>query len=307
MSAMVTVDKARAARRAAMAATRRRRCAFWGSPRAASSEAATASSGTSGRGRPCIWYQIVPHSIGTAWYRSIPHPRGRAGGGRDDQGESAVNLDDLTHVHVAIIGSGFSGLGAAIRLKQEGIDDFVVLERSDEVGGTWRDNTYPGCACDVPSHLYSFSFAPNPDWTRDFSPQPEIFSYLRSCASRYGVIPHIRFGHAVTNAAWDEDAQKWRIEAKHGTTTVTITADVMVGAAGALSEPAVPKLPGLEKFEGQVFPSARWDHDADLAGRKVAVVGTGASAIQVVPEIQPKVGKLSVFQRTPPWIMPRRN
>ena len=218
-----------------------------------------------------------------------------------------MNLDDLTHVHVAIIGSGFSGLGAAIRLKQEGIDDFVVLERSDEVGGTWRDNTYPGCACDVPSHLYSFSFAPNPDWTRDFSPQPEIFSYLRSCASRYGVIPHIRFGHAVTNAAWDEDAQKWRIEAKHGTTTVTITADVMVGAAGALSEPAVPKLPGLEKFEGQAFHSARWDHDADLAGRKVAVVGTGASAIQFVPEIQPKVGKLSVFQRTPPWIMPRRN
>jgi len=214
-----------------------------------------------------------------------------------------VTHDDLTHVHVAIIGSGFSGLGTAIRLKQEGMDDFVVLERADEVGGTWRDNTYPGCACDVPSHLYSFSFAPNPDWSRDFSPQPEIFAYLRSCASRYGILPHIRFGHAVTRAAWDEDAQKWRIETNKG----TITATVMIGAAGALSEPATPKLPGLEHFEGRAFHSAKWDHTVDLAGRNVAVVGTGASAIQFVPEIQDKVGKLSVFQRTPPWIMPRRN
>jgi cation diffusion facilitator CzcD-associated flavoprotein CzcO len=214
-----------------------------------------------------------------------------------------VKLDDLTHVKVAIVGSGFSGLGMAIRLKQEGMDDFLVLERANEVGGTWRDNTYPGCACDVPSHLYSFSFAPNPDWSRDFSPQREIFAYLRSCASRYGILPHIRFGHAVTKTTWDEDAQIWRIETSKG----TITANVMVGAAGALSDPATPKIPGLETFAGRAFHSAKWDHEVDLTGRNVAVIGTGASAIQFVPEIQPKVGKLSVFQRTPPWIMPRRN
>ena len=229
-----------------------------------------------------------------------------------------MSLDDVTslgHVHVAIIGSGFSGLGAAIRLKQEGIDAFVVLERGSDVGGTWRDNTYPGCACDVPSHLYSFSFAPNPGWSRDFSPQPEIFAYLRGCARRYGIVPHIRFGTTVTRATWDEDAQKWRIEAttvtrtatSTVTRTVTLSANILIGAAGALSEPAVPRLPGLEKFEGPAFHSARWNHDADLTGRNVAVVGTGASAIQFVPEIQPTVGKLSVFQRTPPWIMPRRN
>ncbi len=217
--------------------------------------------------------------------------------------ESAVTHDELTHVHVAIIGSGFSGLGTAIRLKQDGMDDFIVLERANEVGGTWRDNTYPGCACDVPSHLYSFSFAPNPDWSRAFSPQPEIFSYLRRCASHYGVLPHIRFEHAVEHCAWDEAGQRWRITTSKG----TVTADVVVAAAGALSEPSVPKVPGLETFEGPAFHSARWDHDADLTGRSVAVVGTGASSIQFVPEIQPKVGKLSVFQRTPPWILPRSN
>jgi cation diffusion facilitator CzcD-associated flavoprotein CzcO len=214
-----------------------------------------------------------------------------------------VTHDDPTHVHVAIIGSGFSGLGTAIRLKQEGINDFVVLERASEVGGTWRDNSYPGCACDVPSHLYSFSFAPNPEWSKAFSPQPEIFSYLRSCASHYGVPPHLRFDHAVQSCAWDEAGQRWRIETSKG----TVTADIVVAAAGALSEPSVPAIPGLEKFEGPAFHSARWDHAADLTGKSVAVVGTGASAIQFVPEIQPGVGKLNVFQRTPPWILPRRN
>ncbi len=207
------------------------------------------------------------------------------------------------HVHVAIIGSGFSGLGAAIRLKQEGMHDFVVLERADDVGGTWRDNSYPGCACDVPSNLYSFSFAPNPEWTRAFSPQPEIFEYLRACASRYGITPHVRFRHAVTNAAWEEEGQKWRIE----TTKGAYTANVVIAGVGGLSEPSVPKLPGLERFEGAAFHSARWDHGVDLGGRSVAVVGTGASAIQFVPAIQPKVGKLHLFQRTPPWILPRRN
>ena len=217
--------------------------------------------------------------------------------------ESAVTHDDFAHVHVAIIGSGFSGLGTAIRLKQEGMNDFIVLERAGAVGGTWRDNTYPGCACDVPSHLYSFSFAPNPEWSRAFSPQPEILSYLQHCASHYGIMPHIRFDHAVQSCAWDEDARRWRIS----TSKETITADVVVAAAGALSEPSVPKIPGLETFEGPAFHSARWDHGVDLTGRRVAVVGTGASSIQFVPEIQPKVGKLDVFQRTPPWILPRSN
>jgi cation diffusion facilitator CzcD-associated flavoprotein CzcO len=217
--------------------------------------------------------------------------------------ESAVTHDDPTHVHVAIIGSGFSGLGTAIRLKQEGVNDFVVLERASDVGGTWRDNTYPGCACDVPSHLYSFSFAPNPDWSKAFSPQPEIFSYLRSCARHYGILPHLRFDHAVQKCAWDDAGQKWRVETSKG----TFIADVVVAAAGALSEPSVPEIPGLKNFEGPAFHSARWDHGAILTGKSVAVIGTGASAIQFVPEIQPKASRLRVFQRTPPWILPRRN
>ncbi len=206
------------------------------------------------------------------------------------------------HFHVAIAGSGFGGLGTAIRLKQEGIEDFVVLERAHEVGGVWRDNSYPGCACDVHSHLYSFSFAPNPDWSRSYSPQAEIHAYLRDCADRFGIRPHIRFGHTVHDAHWDDDLQRWHIETSQG----LFTADVFVCATGALSDPAIPHLPGLEKFEGKVMHSARWDHDYTLDGRKVAVIGTGASAIQFVPRIQPKVGKLFLLQRTPPWILPRR-
>ncbi|HEX8000562.1 MAG TPA: NAD(P)/FAD-dependent oxidoreductase [Pyrinomonadaceae bacterium] len=204
---------------------------------------------------------------------------------------------------VAIIGSGFGGLGAAIRLKQEGLEDFVILERASDVGGTWRDNTYPGCACDVESHLYSFSFAPSPEWTHSFSPQPEIWAYLKRCARDFGLLPHIRFQHEVREAAWEEDAQRWRIETSQG----SFTASVLVMAAGALSEPRLPQLPGLENFQGKVFHSARWEHDYDLTERRVAVVGTGASAIQFVPEIQPRVSKLHIFQRTPPWIVPRRD
>jgi len=206
-----------------------------------------------------------------------------------------------THARVVIVGSGFGGLGAAIRLRQAGVDDFVVLERGDDVGGTWRDNTYPGCACDVPSHLYSFSFAPNPEWSRSFSRQPEIWTYLRRCAAKFGVLPHVRFGHDVREAAWDAEAQRWRIE----TSRAPFTASVLVMAAGPLSEPAIPALPGLERFRGRAFHSARWDHDFDLAGRRVAVVGTGASAVQFVPAIQPTVAALHLFQRTAPWILPR--
>jgi cation diffusion facilitator CzcD-associated flavoprotein CzcO len=204
-------------------------------------------------------------------------------------------------VQVAIVGTGFAGLGMAIRLREAGIEDFVVLERADDVGGTWRDNRYPGCACDVPSHLYSFSFAPNPEWTSTFSPQQEIWDYLRGCAQRYGVMRHIRFGHEVLDAAWDEDAQRWRIESSRG----ALAARALVLGTGPLSEPSIPGLPGLERFEGTTFHSATWDHDHDLDGERVAVIGTGASAVQFVPRIQPRVGRLHVFQRTAPWIMPR--
>ncbi len=207
------------------------------------------------------------------------------------------------HVHVAIAGSGFAGLGTAIRLKQKGIHDFLVFERANDVGGVWRDNSYPGCACDVQSHLYSFSFARNPDWSRSYSPQAEIQAYLRACAERFGILPHLKFGHELREVAWDGAAQRWRIETSHG----RFTADVLVAGVGALSEPAVPKLAGLETFLGKVFHSSRWDHAHDLTGKKIAVIGTGASAIQFVPRIQPRVGKLSVFQRTPPWVLPRRD
>ncbi len=210
---------------------------------------------------------------------------------------------DDRHVAVVIAGSGFAGLGAAIRLKQNGVDDFVVLERADEVGGTWRDNSYPGCVCDVPSVLYSFSFAPNPGWTRSFSPQPEIHEYLRRCVDRFGIGPHLRLGCEVLSAVWDDDAHRWTVE----TTGGTWTAEVFVVAAGPLSEPRVPDLPGLSSFAGTAFHSARWRHDHDLAGRQVAVVGTGASAVQFVPEIVGKVGRLTLFQRTPPWVLPRRD
>jgi cation diffusion facilitator CzcD-associated flavoprotein CzcO len=199
-----------------------------------------------------------------------------------------------------IIGTGFAGLGMAIRLKQEGVDDFVVLEKADDVGGTWRENTYPGVQCDVPSHLYSFSFAPNPNWSRTFPLGDEIWDYLRECAVRYGVMPHIRFGEDVQSADWDDERQRWRIE----TADDTITAQVLVAGTGPLHEPSIPAVPGLDRFEGRMFHSAEWEHDHDLTGERVAVVGTGASAIQFVPRIQPKVSRMHVFQRTPPWIMP---
>jgi cation diffusion facilitator CzcD-associated flavoprotein CzcO len=201
---------------------------------------------------------------------------------------------------IVIAGAGFSGLGAAIRLRQAGIEDFVVLERGDDVGGTWRANTYPGCQCDVPSHLYSFSFAPNPEWSRTFSLQPEIWEYLRGCAERYGVMGHMRFGHTVMSATWEEEYQHWRVETSHG----PLTAEIVISGMGGLSEPSIPNIPGLESFTGAAFHTAEWDHEVELEGKRVAVVGTGASAIQVVPNIQPRVKELRLFQRTPPWIMP---
>ncbi|MFE9043231.1 flavin-containing monooxygenase [Streptomyces sp. NPDC007818] len=205
------------------------------------------------------------------------------------------------HVRVAVIGSGFGGLGAAVRLRREGITDFVVLERADSVGGTWRDNSYPGCACDVPSHLYSFSFAPNPDWPRTFSGQRHIRAYLEHVTDTFGLRSHLRLNHEVERMEWDADELRWRIE----TTAGSFSADVVVSATGPLSDPKIPDIPGIDGFTGKVFHSARWDHDYDLRGKRVAMIGTGASAIQIVPAIQPEVAQLTLFQRTAPWVMPR--
>src|SRR5215472_6988564 len=209
----------------------------------------------------------------------------------------------MPDVTVAIIGSGFGGIGMAARLKRAGITDVVLLERGADLGGTWRDNSYPGAACDVPSHLYSFSFAPNPGWTRSFSPQHEIWDYLRRVAADEKVAGKIRFGEEVTAARWDQAARLWSVQ----TTSGTLTARFLVSAAGPLSDPLIPGIPGLDTFEGTVFHSATWDHDYDLTGRNVAVIGTGASAIQFVPQIQPLVNRLTVFQRTPPWIIPHQD
>ena len=202
-----------------------------------------------------------------------------------------------------IVGTGFAGLGMAIRLKRAGIDDFVVLERSAEVGGTWRDNTYPGCMCDVPSHLYSFSFARKSDWTCTYPKQAEIWEYLQECAVRFRVTPHIRFGHELTAATWDESRARWDVSTNRG----ALSSRFLILGTGPLSEPRLPAVPGIDAFAGTMFHSARWRHDHDLTGERVAVVGTGASAIQVIPEIQPKVARLMVVQRTAPWVLPHRN
>jgi cation diffusion facilitator CzcD-associated flavoprotein CzcO len=186
------------------------------------------------------------------------------------------------------------------RLLRDGIDDFAVYERADDVGGSWRDNTYPGCQCDIPSVLYSYSFMPNPDWTRAYPLQEEIREYLRRCARELGVMPHIRFGVEGQGAAWDDEARVWRLQTSEG----EHTANVLIGGMGGLTEPQYPDIPGLEGFEGTMFHSSRWDHDHDLGGERVAVIGTGASSIQFVPEIQPLVGELKLFQRTPAWVLP---
>ncbi len=204
---------------------------------------------------------------------------------------------------IAIVGAGFGGLGMAIRLKQAGVDDFVVLERDADLGGTWWANTYPGCQCDIPSHLYSFSFAPNPNWTRTYPEQPELRAYLNDCVERYGVREHIRCNCKVLQATWEEQDTHWRLLTTQG----ELTAAIVIGAMGGLSEPAVPEIPGLAEFPGVAFHTARWNHAHDLRGRSVAIVGTGASGIQVAPLIQPQVRRLTIFQRTPPWVTPHRD
>jgi cation diffusion facilitator CzcD-associated flavoprotein CzcO len=205
------------------------------------------------------------------------------------------------HYPVVVIGTGFAGLCTAIKLKQAGREDFVVLERRDDLGGTWRDNSYPGAACDVPSHVYSFSFALNPSWSRSFSPQPEIHSYLRRVAEQHDLERHVVYGADVTDATWDAAQQRWTISSTAG----EVTADVLVSGAGGLSDPATPDITGLGTFAGTTFHSATWDHSWSAEGRRVAVIGTGASAIQFVPFLQKDVAHLALFQRTAPWVMPR--
>ncbi len=210
----------------------------------------------------------------------------------------------MTSAHrVVIVGAGFSGIGMAARLRVMGIDDFVVLDRGNDLGGTWRDNSYPGAACDVPSNLYSFSFALNPDWSSAFPSQAEIWDYMRACVDRFDVGDRLRFDHSVTEARWDADAERWHVFAAGE----EYVAEVLVWATGSLSEPQVPQFPGLEGFRGKVFHSAKWEHGFDLKGKRVCVVGTGASAIQFVPQIAPNVEHLYLHQRTPPWIVPRRD
>jgi cation diffusion facilitator CzcD-associated flavoprotein CzcO len=201
-----------------------------------------------------------------------------------------------------IVGAGFSGLAAGIGLVREGIDDFVILEKGDGVGGTWRDNTYPGAACDIPSHLYSYSFAPNPTWSRAYGGQREILAYLEHCADTFGLRPYLRFNTRVTGARYDEATATWSVTTESGE---VLTARALILGNGALHLPAIPELPGLSSFRGKTFHSARWDHSHDLAGKRVAVIGTGASSIQFVPQIAPKVSQLDVYQRTPPWIVPK--
>lgn len=215
--------------------------------------------------------------------------------------DKAVANQPTRHLRTIIIGSGFAGLGLAIRLSQQGRQDFLVLERGNDVGGTWRDNTYPGAACDVPSHLYSYSFALNPNWSRSFSRQGEIQAYIQGVAKKYNVLDKHIFNCDVTGARWNNETARWEITSSQG----NFTADTVVSAVGALCEPNLPDIKGINSFEGEIFHSARWNHDADLTGKRVAIIGTGASAIQIVPAIAPKVGHLDVYQRTAPWLLPR--
>ena len=208
----------------------------------------------------------------------------------------------LTKLDVLIIGSGFAGLCMAIKLKEAGLESFLVLEKESDVGGTWRDNTYPGCGCDIPSHFYSFSFDLNPDWSRTYPTQPEVWKYLQTTAVKHGVLTHIQFDSEVREAVFDEQSHVWRVQTAAGE---IYHSRVVVSGMGGLSRPAYPDIEGLQTFRGASFHSGRWEHEVDLRGKRVAVIGTGSSAVQFVPRIAPEVDQLYVFQRTPPWILPR--
>jgi len=205
------------------------------------------------------------------------------------------------HHRVVVIGAGFGGIGASIKLAEQGIEH-VILEKLDDVGGTWLSNQYPGCRCDVPSHLYSFSFALNPEWSDSFSLQPEIWRYLKKVAVDHGVMERVRFGCKVDTTRWDDEAKVWRLETSDG----PMSADVVLAAHGFLSEPSIPHFEGIETFAGQVMHSAEWDPSYDVTGKRVGVIGTGASAVQIVPEVHKQAASLSVFQRTAAWILPHR-
>ncbi len=234
------------------------------------------------------------------------------------------------NTQIAIIGTGFSGLGMAIKLKEAGYNDFVILEQSDDIGGTWHQNHYPGCACDVQSALYSFSFEQNPNWSRMYAQQHEIKAYLKHCAEKYGLMKHIRLNTHVAGARFDENRQRWTLETSDAPALwaymqdkgmkpgdrldrtdkslpefSTLKADILVSGMGGLSTPAYPEIKGIESFTGKRFHSQDWDHDYDLRGKRVAVIGTGASAIQFVPEVAKQAARVDLYQRTPPWIMPK--
>ncbi len=209
----------------------------------------------------------------------------------------------MTERHrLAVIGAGPGGICAAIKLREAGIDDFVVLEQGHRVGGTWYHNRYPGAECDVMSHLYSYTFEPNPEWSQRYARQPEILAYLERCAEKYGVMPHVSFGTRVTDASWDEAAETWHLRTETGR---ELAVDVLVSALGMFNEPVVPDLPGLVTFEGRTIHSARWPDDLDLTGQRVAVIGSAASAVQLVPEVAKIASRLTVFQRTAIWVLPK--
>ncbi|OBJ83794.1 flavin-containing monooxygenase [Mycobacterium asiaticum] len=214
-----------------------------------------------------------------------------------------MNSNAFSHNHIAIIGAGFGGLAVAIRLQQAGFNNFVVLDRAADIGGVWRDNTYPGAAVDIQCQLYSLSSALNPQWRNRFAKQPEIWNYMRDVVRRFGLLPHLLLNCAVEGLDWDPVEQLWRIQTVLGERT----AKHIVVATGALAEPNIPQLPGMDRFAGPLFHSARWDHGIDLTGKRVAVIGTGASAAQFIPALQSTVAHMTVFQRTPAWVLPRHD
>ena len=212
-----------------------------------------------------------------------------------------TNSNPKSFYKVIIVGGGFAGLGAAIKLKEAGIEDFILLEKASEMGGVWRENTYPGCACDIPSALYSYSFEQNPSWTRVFAPQAEIKQYLFDVVDKYNVMPHVKLNHEALDAKWSDDEGCWIIRTPQG----ELRSQFAILACGPMHEPVLPKVKGIENFKGDIFHSSQWRHDIDLTGKRVAVIGTGASAIQFVPQIQLIVKQLTVFQRTAQWILPK--
>ena len=225
-----------------------------------------------------------------------------------EEGGSSMNAKIETtkeaarEVDLVIVGAGFGGLCMGIKMLEAGRTNFVILEKAEEVGGTWRDNTYPGCACDVQSHMYSYSFEGKADWSKRYAPWHEIQGYIQNTTEKYGVRPFIEHGQEVTSAVWDERAARWSIATTRGD---TFLAKHWVLATGPLHVPHMPEIPGLDRFKGRVFHSARWDHDYDFEGKDVVSIGTGGSAIQYIPEIAPKVKQLTVMQRTPAWVIPR--